>query len=161
MPGLPSSGAYSISTNNTNVNLKITSLTGGVDGLPPLNGRDVTSINKLDVYGYEGSGNNPLGDLTANFYKLNNLLDKDGSIDWARYAGDITIAIGASSETINVESFLAKAPSSYEVRVSPQSDISSAGVSNYWYEISGYDLIIYTNAITTASISFDVVIELD
>lgn len=146
---------------STDINLEIIELKGGNSGLPPLNMLTATSLNRVKIDGYQANAaDNPLGDVAANYMELESLVKNDLSRDWARYTNSWTVATGNSSIGFDLSAVLARTPTRDEVSIAPQANPAGAGVSQYWFEISGSTVTIYTDVNTTIPLTFTIKVEL-
>jgi hypothetical protein len=159
-------GSYNatIELKSNKCNLRIRDFTGSAAlGLPPiLMSAPATTINKLEIDGYECvNAGNPISTVVANKRRLNNILRKGGYRDWAYYAETWNIATGTNSISYDLlDDRLCTIPTRDEVSVIPQGDLSEKGISNYWFTISGSVLEIHVDSNSLGVTSFDVKVDL-
>ncbi|UNA05374.1 hypothetical protein [Klebsiella phage vB_KvaP_F4M1D] len=129
---------YSVATQNNNARVELR----GIKGVMPVFSRAGTTMASLVMENLTAALTpNPVNPaVSASLSSFNNVKSTDGTRNFTKYKGDVSIAIGATSNTRDLSAVLLRAPTPEEVRIVP-TNATAAGIG-YYVTVSGFSVTV-------------------
>lgn len=129
---------YSLATQNNNARVELMN----IKGIMPVFTRAGTSMASLTMENLTAALTpNPVNPaVVATLSSFHNVKSTDGTRNFTKYKGSVSIAVGATANTRDLSAVLLRQPTPAEVRLVPTNSVAAA--IGYYVTITGYSITI-------------------